>query len=157
MEDKKPTINLVVADSSELSIPYIGRVLVAGKTCRQLAAELKVLLEKDYYYRATVVIGLNSVNKVRGQVLVWGEVRNQGPVDILAGHNLTVGEALLRSGGLTEDADKKKVKVVRRQGHNAEQVFEVNMADVMENGKTEKDIVLEPGDYIIVRPRLIKF
>jgi protein involved in polysaccharide export with SLBB domain len=157
MEDKKPMTNLLVADSSELSIPYIGRVAVSGKTCRQLAAELKGLLEKDYYYRATVVIGLNSVNKVRGQVLVWGEVHTQGPVDILGGHDLTLGEAILRSGGLTEDADKKKVKVVRRQGRNPEQVFEVNMADVVENGKIGKDIILEPGDYIIVRARSIKF
>jgi hypothetical protein len=31
------------------------------------------------------------------------------------------------------------------------------MADVVENGKIGKDIILEPGDYIIVRARSIKF
>ncbi|HEX3717543.1 MAG TPA: polysaccharide biosynthesis/export family protein [Verrucomicrobiae bacterium] len=157
LEDKKPATNLLVADSSELSIPYIGRVSVVGKTCRQLAGGLKVLLERDYYYRATVVIGLNVVNKVCGQVLVWGEVRNQGAIDILSGHPLTVGEAILRAGGLTEDADKKKVKVVRHRGGPAQKVFEVNMADVVEDGETEKDLIVEPGDYIIVKPRAIKF
>src|SRR5580658_10280647 len=70
MEDKKPSTILVVTDSSELSVPYIGRVSVAGKTCPQLAAELKTLLQKDYYYRATVVVGLDAVNKISGRVLI---------------------------------------------------------------------------------------
>ena len=72
MEDQDPPISLTVADSSELDVSYVGRVSVAGKTCRQVAEMLKVMLEKDYYYRATVIVGLDSVNKVRGQVLHFG-------------------------------------------------------------------------------------
>jgi protein involved in polysaccharide export with SLBB domain len=157
IEDKMSPTNLVVTDSRELSMPYLGRVSVENKTCRKLAAELKLLLEKDYYYHATVVVGLNAVNKVSGRVLIWGEVHNQGPIDILASHTLTVGEAILRAGGITEHADMKRVKVVRNDGRGSTRVIEVNLAEVMEKGKTEKDITIEPNDYIIVPAKLIRF
>jgi protein involved in polysaccharide export with SLBB domain len=159
LEDQDPPVSLIVADSSELDVPYVGRVSVAGKTSRQLAEMLKGMLEKDYYYRATVIIGLDSVNKVRGQIYIWGQVRSQGPIDMLFNANLTAGQAILRAGGFGDFADKKKVKVVRnpRSGDTAKQVFIINMVDVLENGKTEKDIPLEPGDFIIVPSRLVNF
>jgi len=159
IEDQDPPISLIVADSSELDVPYVGRVSVAGKTSRQVAEMLKGMLEKDYYYRATVIIGLDSVNKVRGQIYIWGQVHNQGPIDMLFKENLTAGQAILRAGGFGDFADKKKVKVVRnpRSGETAKQVFVINMVEVLESGKTEKDIPLEPGDFIIVPSRLVNF
>jgi polysaccharide export outer membrane protein len=159
LEDKKPLINLLVTDSSELDVPYIGRVSVAGKTCQQLAAELKVKLEKDYYYHATVVIGLDSVDKVRGQIFIYGSVHAQGSLDISFNHDLTAGEAIVRAGGFSEFADKKSVKVIRNGGSDGsgKKVFIVNLADVLEKGKTEEDVVLQPGDLIIVSERMVKF
>ena len=159
IEDQDPPISLTVADSSELDVPYVGRVSVAGKTCRQVAEMLKGMLEKDYYYRATVIIGLDSVNKVRGHIYIWGQVRNQGPIDILFNENLTAGQAILRAGGFGDFADKKKVKVVRNAGgpDAAKQIFLINMVDVLENGKVELDLPLQPGDFIIVPSRLVNF
>jgi len=159
VEDQDPPISLTVADSSELDVPYVGRVSVAGKTSRQVAEMLKGMLEKDYYYRATVIIGLDSVNKVRGKIYIWGQVHNQGPIDILFNENLTAGQAILRAGGFGDFADKKKVKVVRNPGGTdaAKQVFLINMVDVLESGKVELDLPLQPGDFIIVPSRLVNF
>ena len=158
-EDKNPLINLAVTDSGELDVPYIGRVSVAGKTCRQLAAELKVLLEKDYYYHATVIIGLDSVNQVRGQIYISGMVLNQGAMNILFNQNLTAGEAILQAGGFSEFADKKSVKIFRNGGNGAAggKTFEINMVNVLEKGKVEQDVTLEPGDFIIVPARMVNF
>ena len=38
VEDRTNSIPMLVAESSELDVPYIGRVSVQGKTCRQAAA-----------------------------------------------------------------------------------------------------------------------
>jgi protein involved in polysaccharide export with SLBB domain len=158
LEDRDPATSLVVADSRELDVPYIGRVSVADKTCKQLAKDLKGLLEKEYYYRATVIIGLDSVNKVRGHVYLMGQVRVQGPVDILFDENLTAGQAILRAGGFLDFANKGKVKVTRTGGAGGpNQIFEINMADVLEKGKADKDVVLEPGDLIFVPTRAVNF
>jgi protein involved in polysaccharide export with SLBB domain len=158
--DRKDPINLTVTDSSEVDVPLVGRVSVQSKTCQQVAADVKVLLEKDYYYKATVVIGLNSINKVRGQAFICGLVRTQGPVDILFNHDLTASEAILMMGGLDDFADKKEVKIIRNHdegGKTNQQIFVVNMQEVLEQGKIDKDVVLQPGDFVIVPARVLNF
>ena len=159
LEDRDLPKSLVVADSGELDVPYIGRVSAKDKTCKQLAEELKAQLEKEYYYRASVVIALDAANKFLGRIYVWGQVRNQGPIDIAVNENLTASKAILRAGGFADFANKKKVKVVRAAGAGGadKQIFELNMVDIFENGKTEKDVVLQPDDFIIVPSRLINF
>jgi polysaccharide export outer membrane protein len=157
-EDRDLPKSLVIADSGELDVPYIGRVPAADKTCKQLATELKTLLEKEFYYRATVIIALDVANKLWGRIYVWGQVRNQGPIDVAVNENLTAGKAILRAGGFGEFASKKKVKLVRAAGADGnKQTFELNMVDILEDGKTEKDVLLQPDDFIIVPSRLINF
>ncbi len=157
LEDRDVPKSLVVADSGELDVPYIGRVAAADKTCKQLAGELKTQLEKEYYYRATVIIALDVANKLLGRVYVWGQVRNQGPIDMTVNENLTAGKAILRAGGFGDFANKKKVKVVRSAGAagTTKQTFELNMVEILEDGKTEKDVLLQPDDFVIVPARSI--
>jgi polysaccharide export outer membrane protein len=159
LEDRDLPKGLVVADSGELDVPYVGRVPAAEKTCKQLAEELKTRLEAKYYYRATVIIALDVANKFLGRVYVWGQVRNQGPIDIAVNENLTAGKAILRAGGFGDFANKKRVKVVHGGATEgaAKQNFELNMVDILEKGKTEKDVILQPDDFIIVPSRLINF
>jgi protein involved in polysaccharide export with SLBB domain len=159
VEDKDPAKSLEVTDSRELDVPYIGRVSVADETCKQAASQLKKLLEERYYYRATVIVGLDSVNKLRGKVYVEGQVRSQGSVDLLFEQKLTAGKAILMAGGFADFANKRKVKVVRAAdgAGKVTQTFEIDMTDVLENGHTDKDILLEPNDYIIVPARSVNF
>ena len=51
VEERKDPIPLFVTDSGEIEVPYIGRVSVAGKTCKQAALLLKPLLEKEYFFK----------------------------------------------------------------------------------------------------------
>jgi polysaccharide biosynthesis/export protein len=151
--------NLVVADSGELDVPYIGRVMAVDKTCKELGGEIKTSLEKDYYNKATVVLSLNTANRNLGRVYIWGQVRSQGALDIQVNENLTAGKAILRAGGFADFANKTKVKVVRGSvGPNGEkQTFDLDMTEILENGKIEKDITLQPNDLIIVPSRLFNF
>lgn len=160
LEDRDAPKSLVVTDSGELDVPYLGRLAASDKTCKQLGDELKQQLEKEYYYRATVVLALDVANKYVGRLYLWGQVRNQGPIDMLVNENLTVGKAILRAGGFGDFANKKKVKVVRGGGAGGvegKQTFELNMVEILEEGKTEKDITLQPDDFVLVPSRLINF
>ena len=159
LEDRDAPKGLVVADSGELDVPYVGRVAASDKTCKQLAEELKARLEKEYYYRATVIIALDAANKLLGRIYVWGQVRNQGAIDVAVNENLTAGKAILRAGGFGDFANKKRVKVIRGGGTEGagKQSFELNMVDILEKGQTEKDVVLQPDDFVIVPSRLINF
>ncbi len=159
LEIQAAPTSLVVADSGELDVPYIGRVMAVDKNCKQLGEEIKAALEKDYYKRATVVLSLNIANRLLGRVYIWGQVRNQGALDVQVNENLTAGKAILRAGGFADFANKKKVKVVRANvdPKGEKQSFDLDMTEILEGGKIEKDIVLQPNDLIIVPSRLINF
>jgi protein involved in polysaccharide export with SLBB domain len=149
---------LVVSDHGQVEVPYIGPFPAAGKTCKQLAREIKAELEKDYYYRATVIIGLDLLARSTGKVYVLGEVKATGPVEVPGDEVLTVGKAILRAGGFTTYSDKKHVKVTRKGDENAKpQTLVVNVSEVLEKGMAEKDITVEVGDVIYVPTRLINF
>ncbi len=158
VEDRDLPKSLALADSGELDVPYVGRVLAKDKSCKQLGEEIKALLEKEYYHRATVIIALDAASKYLGRVYVWGQVRSQGPIEVMVNENITVGKAILRAGGFADFANKKKVKVIRAErAGGSKQTFVVNMAEVLEEGKTENDILLQPDDFIMVPSRLVNF
>jgi polysaccharide export outer membrane protein len=127
-------------------------VSVAGKTCKQVAAEAKQVLDKDYYYNATVVIGLDQMSQKLGTVYVFGPVLKPGPVPIPANETFTVRKAILLAGGFGDFASKTDVKVIRKTPAG-NTTLTVNMKNVMEKGKIEEDIALEPEDFIIVRQK----
>jgi len=183
-EDPKP---LFVTDSGDLEVPYIGRVPAENKTCRQLAAEIKTSLEKRYYYQATVMIAVDVMaksQKSQGRVYLVGAVRLPGPVEIPNDEVFTLGKAILRAGGFTDYADRRHVKVTRKDtagkdvaagdivvkdtatnnaaGKNAAvkddiKSFTVDVGKIFDKGDIESDLPVEPGDLIFVPDRLIRF
>jgi len=158
VEERREPMSLVVTDSGEMEVPLIGRVTAANKTCKQLAYEIKPILEKEYFYKATVIVGLDSIStKSRGKVYLTGQVRAQGALELMPDELMTVSKAILRAGGLADFAEKRKVKLVRRKaGGGADTTF-VDLVLILEKGQLDKDPVLQPGDLIVVPERLINF
>ena len=145
---------LRVNDNGELEVPYIGLVPAQGKTCRELAFNIKSALEKEYYYHATVILAVDKVSdRARGKVYVYGAVKGQGPQEIPSDETYTVSKAIIRAGGFGDFADKRKVKVTRKDGHD----MTVDLKRVIEQGHTEDDVVLQPDDQIYVPQRLVNF
>ncbi len=155
-EDPKP---LFVTDSGELEVPYVGRFRGVGKTCRELARALKAELEKEYYHRATVIIAVDLMARSRGKIYFAGAVRIPNPIDMPADETLTVSKAILRAGGFSDFADKRNVKVNRKAAtpDGQDKIFKVNVEEILEKGKTDSDMPLEPDDLIYVPEKLIRF
>jgi protein involved in polysaccharide export with SLBB domain len=157
VEDKKPPITLLVADSGEVEVPLIGRVRAEGRTCKALAYAIRAPLERDYFYHATVIIGLDlETQRSPGTVYVSGQVHNQGPMAIPPDETFTVSKAILRAGGLADFANKKKVKLVRSKPGGGIQTFIVNL-DAVDRGRVDLDPVVQPDDRIVVPERMINF
>ncbi len=106
-----------------------------------------------------MIVALDAANRVWGRVYVWGQVHTQGPIEIAVNENLTVGKAILRAGGFGDFANKKRVKLIRAAGADgsAKENLELNLVEILEEGKVEKDVLLKPDDFIIVPSRLINF
>ena len=158
LEDQDEARSLTVSDSGELEIPYYGLDQAAGKTSRELAQEIKKLLERQLYYQATVVIAVEVVNKTRikGKVYVTGHVRNPGGYEIPAGENFTVSKAILSAGGFSDFSDKKGVLLVRKTP-KGEKTFEINVEEIWKKGGLEKDLPILADDLVVVPARLVNF
>jgi protein involved in polysaccharide export with SLBB domain len=143
---------LRVNDSGELEVPYVGLVPAEGKTCKELAHRIKSALEKEYYYHATVILAVDRISeKSRGRIYIYGSVKAQGPEDLPPNEIFTVSKAVIRAGGFGDFANKRKVKVSRKDGSD----HTVDLKRVIEEGHTEEDLVLEPDDQVYVPQRLI--
>jgi polysaccharide export outer membrane protein len=158
VEDKKPPIWLVVSDSGEVEVPLVGRIPAEGKTCKALAYAIRVPLERDYFYHATVIIGLDlESHRSPGTVYVSGQVHNQGPLAIPPDETFTVSKAILRAGGLADFANKKKVKLLRSKPGGGTETIIVNLDLIMKKGRFDLDPEIQPDDRIVVPERLINF
>ena len=156
-EERAPAITLVVNDAGDLDVPLIGHIRATGKTCKILAAEIKPLLEKEYYYKATVVIGLETHSERSiGKVYVMGLARLPGGMDIPAGETLTLSKAIARAQGFADYADKERVRLFRRGEKGKMEVTIVNVGEIVDKGLLEKDPTVLPNDTIII-PEIKRF
>ncbi|HEV7406429.1 MAG TPA: polysaccharide biosynthesis/export family protein [Chthoniobacteraceae bacterium] len=156
VEEHKPAIEAYVTDSGDLEVPLIGRVKARGKTCKALAREIKTALDKEYFYHCNVILGLDTAStRSRGKIYLTGPVKQQGAMELPANEQLTLSRAIMAAGGFSDFANKKKVKVVRKDASGKEQTFVVDVAQILEKGKTAADLVLQPEDVIIVSARLV--
>jgi polysaccharide export outer membrane protein len=151
VEDEGDPRPLQVTDSGDLEVPYIGRVPAVGKTCKQLAAEIKTGLDEKYYYNSTVVLAVDVMNKPRNLVYIYGNVKLPGPVEILHDEVLTLSRAIDRAGGPTDFAKLDDIQVRRKTGEGKDEVknIHVNLTEILK-GKKDEDLLLKPDDFVNV-------
>ena len=141
-----------VAGDGTIDFAFAGRVLVAEMTEDEAAAKLKAILEKDYFNEAHV--GISIANFVEGDVLVQGEVANPGVLAFRGDSLLTVMEAVLRSGGLTDRAAGNRVQIVRwvPGGRMERETILVDLEAILA-GDFSQDQYLRPRDTVMVPRR----
>ncbi len=130
----------LIRPDGKISLQLVGEVLAAGKTPKQLAvaiAEKLATLIKDPQVDVSVVQVNSKAYFIQGGVMKPGKF----PL----GSQMTVLEALTNSGGFKEFANTKKIFVLRKGER-----LKFNYKDVVKGKKMEQNILLKPGDYIIV-------
>ena len=90
-----------------------------------------------------------SAGAPAGQCTIAGEVRKPGPQSINARETLTLTAAILRAGGITEWADRRKVRVIRQNKDGKPETLTFNLQAIAENGLD--DPILRDGDRIFVK------
>ncbi|MBV8901777.1 MAG: polysaccharide biosynthesis/export family protein [Verrucomicrobia bacterium] len=157
VEDEEQPVILTVSDSGQVEVPYAGKVQAAGKTPRELAYDVKRVLEGGLYKKATVLISLDRRTvQSPGTIYLTGEVSHQGPLEIPPNEQLTVTTAILRAGGFSDFANRRKVKVLRKIG-SGEKVYLVDVKQVLDKARGDLDFTVKPGDVIMVPARIINW
>ncbi len=126
-----------------ITLPLVNDVQVVGMT----PARFRELLETKYSEFVAAPSVTVRVEKIASsELFLLGEVSNPGVFPALG--NDTILQVLTRAGGLTIFADRRNIKVVRRMGEKVTE-FTVDY-DAILKGDLKQDILLRPGDRIIV-------
>jgi polysaccharide export outer membrane protein len=133
-----------VRPDGRISLPLLNDVQAAGLTPIQLATVITDGLKK-FITNPQVTVGVTEINSRR--VYVTGEVTHQGAFPLLP--NMTVLQALSSAGGFSQFAKLKSIYVLRTEdGKQVKHPF--NYKDVVSGKKPESNILLLPGDVIVV-------
>jgi polysaccharide export outer membrane protein len=109
-----------------------------------LTADLTERLKK-FISDPQVTVIVTEVNSQR--IYITGEVTRGGTYPLEPG--MTVLQGLSSAGGFTPFANVKKIYVLRQQ--NGKQVkYPFNYKDVVKGTDTAQNILLQPGDTIVV-------
>jgi polysaccharide biosynthesis/export protein len=134
----------VVAEDGTIFFPYVGVLQVAGLTTRQVRDLLASKLAK---YIEKIQLDVRMAQFRSKRVYVVGEVARPGTQEI-TDIPMTILEAVNRAGGFTTEADFSRVLLTRRGS-----TYRVDIQLMYEQGATEQNALLEPGDIVNVSDR----
>jgi polysaccharide export outer membrane protein len=126
----------------KVNLPLVGEVTASGKTLTSLQTEL-VGLYKSQLKNSDVLVTLESGN---GHVVVSGAVSRPGKIEF--DRPITVFQAIMEAGGVTQYGTLKKVRVVRTTG--GEQHSDVLDLTGTLKGRASPAIYVRDGDVIYV-------
>jgi polysaccharide export outer membrane protein len=133
-----------VRPDGKISLPLLDDVQAAGLTPVQLAGVIAEGLKK-YITNPQVTVGVSEINSRR--IYVTGEVTRPGAFPLLP--DMTILQALSTSGGFTQFARLKSIYVLRTEdGKQVKHPF--NYKAAVAGKKTEQNLLLQPGDVIVV-------
>ena len=142
--DKDMTSEVAVRPDGKISLPLLNDVQAAGLTPEELRVQLTEAasrLIKD----PTVAVVVKAINSRK--VFLTGNVGKPGAYS-LSGPT-TVLQLLATAGGLLEYAKAKNIRIQRNE--NGKSVsYKFNYREVMEGKNLKQDILLKPGDVVIV-------
>jgi polysaccharide biosynthesis/export protein len=137
------TATLPVRPDGKISMPLLNDVQAAGLKPTQLADAITEKLKK-YLSDPRVTVIVTQMNSQR--VFLLGEVNHTGAIPLLP--NMTVLQAL-SSAGFTQFANTKGIYVLRVEG-GKQQKLPFNYKQVIKGEHMEQNILLRPGDTIVV-------
>ena len=143
---KEPEISrsVPVRPDGKVSLPLLNDVQAAGLTAMELANVITEGLKK-FINNPQVTVSVSEINSRR--VYVTGEVTRPGAYPLLP--NMTVLQALTSAGGFTQFARIKNIYVLRTEsGKQVKHPF--NYKDVVNGKRAEDNIMMQPGDTIVV-------
>lgn len=98
--------------SGHIELPLIGTVVAAGQTTDGLSKEIAGLLEAHYLQSPQVSVFVDE--SASRKITIQGEVKSSGVFQMKG--RLTLLQALAMAGGLADNANVKRIAVIRDVG-----------------------------------------
>jgi polysaccharide biosynthesis/export protein len=140
------SVTVPVRPDGRISTPLDEDMVAVGKTPSQLAHDIEIKLS-EYVRSPHVNVIVTKPASVFSQVKVIGQVKEPQAVAYRTG--MTVLDAVLAVGGLTEYAAGNRARIVRMVD-GTEKDIPVRLGSLVNGGDMSQNLPLKPGDVLVV-------
>lgn len=138
-----------VRPDGRITTPLVADMPAVGKTPTMLAEDVRLQLSQYISEPLVTVI----VNKFAGtfsqQVRIVGATEKPASLPYRA--NMTLLDAMIAVGGLSEFASGNKAKLIRfDKSTGGQKEFALRLGDLLKRGDSQANVMLMPGDVIII-------
>lgn len=136
-----------IRPDGKITLPLLGEVTAAGKTCQQLSDELSKRAQ-TYYKDANITVRI--INFASKKIYVFGEVSVPGAYPY-TGNNSVLGT--LAQAQPTRLASTNNIQVLRPSyDGKLRKRMTIDLNQMVRTGNTSHDAILHSGDIIFVPP-----
>jgi len=146
-------ITAPVRPDGKISVPLVGDIVAGGRTPDAVAKDVQQKLS-TYVLEPQVTVILTELrsHEYLSRVRVTGAVRQ--PVSIPYRQGMTVLDAVLAAGGITEFAAPDRSSLHRKAGDTA-QAYGIQLGNILNSGDLSTNYKVAPGDVITVPERVL--
>lgn len=138
-----------VRPDGRITTPLITDMPAVGKTPSMLAEDIRLQLSQ-YIEEPLVSVILNQfAGTFSQQVRVVGATEKPASIPYRA--NMTLLDAMIAVGGLSEYAAGNRARLIRFDKESGKQrEFALRLGDLLKQGDSKANVMLNPGDVIII-------
>lgn len=141
------TVTVPVRPDGKVSTPLVEDMVAVGKTPTALARDIESRLG-EYVRSPQVSIIVSTAVSTFSQIKIIGQVKS--PQSIPYREGMTVLDAILAVGGLTDFASGNRAKINRKDTAGKDTVINIRIEDLLLKGKLSENQLVKPGDVIVV-------
>ena len=138
-----------VRPDGRITTPLVTDMPAVGKTPTMLAEDIRLQLSQYIEEPLVTVIVNEFAGTFSQQVRIVGATEQPASLPYRA--NMTLLDAMIAVGGLSEYAAGNRAKLIRFDRESGEQrEYALRLSDLLRRGESEANVMLRPGDVIII-------
>ena len=142
--EKAMSAEVVVRPDGRISLPLLNDLQAAGYTPDELRLRLDEAAEK-FVEEPTAAVVVKAINSRK--VYITGDIAKPGTYPLTG--DMSVVQLIATAGGLLEYADETDIVVIRK-AEGRDKYLKVNYKDIVRQKNVKQNVILKPGDTVIV-------
>ena len=138
-----------VRPDGRITTPLVADMPAVGKTPTMLAEDIRLHLSQYIAEPLVTVIVNEFAGTFSQQIRVVGATEKPASLPYRA--NMTLLDAMIAVGGLSEFASGNRAKLIRfDKSLGRQREYALRLGDLLKNGESRANVMLAPGDVIII-------
>jgi polysaccharide export outer membrane protein len=138
-----------VRPDGRITTPLVSDMPAVGKTPAMLADDMKIALSQYIKDPIVSVIVDQFSGTFSQQIRIVGATEKPASIPYRA--NMTVLDAMIAVGGLSQYAAGNRAKLIRYDKKNGKQTeYALKLSSLLKDGDPKANVMLQPGDVIII-------